>query len=52
VARVAGDEPPVILRDIAGREEAESVHRKIIAALATPVQHGSHKQSVDICTSI
>ena len=52
VARVGGDEFTVILPDIARREEAETVARKIIAALATPFQLGSQKQSVDIGTSI
>ena len=49
----SGDESfTVILPDIAGREEAEAVAMKIIAALATPFQLGSQKQSVDIGTSI
>jgi diguanylate cyclase (GGDEF)-like protein/PAS domain S-box-containing protein len=52
VARVGGDEFIVILPDIRKREDAESVARKIIAALATPFQLGSQKQSVDIGTSI
>jgi diguanylate cyclase (GGDEF)-like protein/PAS domain S-box-containing protein len=52
VARVGGDEFTVILPDIARREEAETVAKKIIAALATPFQLGSQKQSVDIGTSI
>ncbi len=52
VARVGGDEFIVILPDIAGREVAETVARKIIAALATPFQLGGQKQSVDIGTSI
>jgi diguanylate cyclase (GGDEF)-like protein/PAS domain S-box-containing protein len=52
VARVGGDEFTVILPDIARREEAETVAKKIIAALATPFQLGSQKQSVDIATSI
>jgi len=52
VARVGGDEFTVILPDIARREEAETVAQKIIAALATPFQLGSQKQSVDIGTSI
>ncbi len=52
VARVGGDEFTVILPDIARREEAEAVARKIIAALAVPFQLGSPKQSVDIGTSI
>ena len=52
VARVGGDEFTVILRDIARREEAETVARKIIAAVATPFQLGSQKHSVGIGTSI
>jgi diguanylate cyclase (GGDEF)-like protein/PAS domain S-box-containing protein len=52
VARVGGDEFTVILPDIAKREEAETVAKKIIAALATPFQLGSQKQSVGIATSI
>ena len=52
VARVGGDEFTVILPDIARREEAETVARKIIAAVAAPFQLGSQKQSVDIGTSI
>jgi diguanylate cyclase (GGDEF)-like protein len=52
LARVGGDEFAVILPDITRREEAETVARKIIAAIAAPFQLGSHKQSVDIGTSI
>ena len=52
VARVGGDEFTVLLPDIARREEAEIVAKKIIAALAAPFQLGSQKQSVDIGTSI
>ena len=52
VARVGGDEFTVILSDIARREDAETVARKIIAALAAPFQLGSQKQSVEIGTSI
>src|SRR5450830_680637 len=52
VARVGGDEFTVILPDIARREEAETVAKKIIAAFATPFQLGSQKQSVNIGTSI
>jgi len=52
VARVGGDEFTVILPDIAKREEAETVAKKIIAAIAAPFQLGSQKQSVDIGTSI
>jgi diguanylate cyclase (GGDEF)-like protein/PAS domain S-box-containing protein len=52
VARVGGDEFTVILPDIARRGEAETVARKIIAALAAPFQLGSQKQRVDIGISI
>ena len=52
VARVGGDEFTVILPDIARREDAETVARKIIAALAAPFQLGIQKQSVEIGTSI
>jgi diguanylate cyclase (GGDEF)-like protein/PAS domain S-box-containing protein len=52
VARVGGDEFTVILPDIARREEAETVAKKIIAAVAAPFQLGSQKQSVEIGTSI
>jgi len=52
VARVGGDEFTVILPDIARREEAETVARKIIAALAVPFKLGSQQQSVDIGSSI
>jgi len=52
VARIGGDEFAVILPDIARREEAETVARKIIAALAVPFPLGSQKRSVDIGASI
>jgi len=52
VARIGGDEFTVILPDLARREEAETVARKILAALAAPFQLGSQKQSVRIGTSI
>ena len=52
VARVGGDEFTVILHDIIRREDAETVARKIIAALASPFQLGSQKQGVDIGASI
>jgi diguanylate cyclase (GGDEF)-like protein len=52
VARVGGDEFTVILPDIVRREEAGTVARKIIVALATPFRLGSRKQSVGIGTSI
>jgi diguanylate cyclase (GGDEF)-like protein/PAS domain S-box-containing protein len=52
VARVGGDEFTVILPDIARREEAETVARKIIAALAAPFPLGSQKHSVNIGISV
>jgi len=52
VARVGGDEFTVILPDITKREEAETVARKIIAAVATPFQLGGRQRSVAIGISI
>jgi diguanylate cyclase (GGDEF)-like protein/PAS domain S-box-containing protein len=52
VARVGGDEFTVILSNIARREEAEIVARKIIAAVAAPFLIGRQQQSVEIGTSI
>jgi diguanylate cyclase (GGDEF)-like protein len=52
VSRIGGDEFTVILPDIGGRENAETVARKIIAALAPPFQVGPRKLSVDIGASI
>jgi diguanylate cyclase (GGDEF)-like protein len=52
VARVGGDEFIVMLRDIARREDADTVARKIIAALTAPFQLGSQKQNVDVGASI
>jgi diguanylate cyclase (GGDEF)-like protein len=52
VARVGGDEFVVILPEIARREEAEIVARKIVAALAAPFLLGSQLQSVCIGASI
>ena len=52
VARVGGDEFTVILHDIGTREVADTVARKIAAALAAPFRLGREKQSVDIGTSI
>jgi predicted signal transduction protein with EAL and GGDEF domain len=52
VVRVGGDEFTVMLPDLPGREDAESVARKIFAALAAPFQLGSQKQSVNSGTSI
>ena len=52
VARVGGDEFTVILHEIARREDAEIVARKIIAALGPPFQLGRPARSVDIGASI
>jgi len=52
VARVGGDEFTVILPDLAKPEQAETVARKIIAAVAAPFQLGPRKQSVEIGSSI
>jgi len=52
VARVGGDEFAVILPELARREEAETVAKKIIAAVAAPFQIGDKKQCVNIGTSI
>ena len=52
VARVGGDEFSVILPDLARREEAETVAKKIIAAVAASFHLGNPKQRVDIGTSI
>jgi diguanylate cyclase (GGDEF)-like protein/PAS domain S-box-containing protein len=52
VARVGGDEFVVILPEIARREEAEIVARKIVAALDAPFLLGSQLQSVCIGASI
>ena len=51
-ARIGGDEFAVILPDIARREEAQTVARKIIAALALPFPLGSQGHSAEIGTSI
>ncbi len=52
VARIGGDEFTVILPDIAGRGEAQSVARKIADALARPFQLGARKECVAIGTSV
>ena len=52
VARVGGDEFSVILPDIARREEAETVARKIIAAVAAPFRLGSQGQNIEIGASV
>ncbi|HEX5862919.1 MAG TPA: diguanylate cyclase [Casimicrobiaceae bacterium] len=52
VARIGGDEFTVILPDINSRQDAETVARKLTAALATPFQLGKQKQMVDIGASI
>ena len=52
VARIGGDEFAVILPDIAGREEAQTVARKIIAALAPPFRLASQGPIAEIGTSI
>ena len=52
VARVGGDEFTVILTDVARREQAEFVARKITAALAAPFELGGRKKSIDIGASI
>lgn len=52
VARVGGDEFTVILPNIARREEAETVAKKINAAFAKPFYLDSQNQSVEIGTSI
>ena len=52
VARVGGDEFTVILSDIARREDADRVARKIVAALGAPFRLGSESRRVEIGTSI
>ncbi len=52
VARVGGDEFTVILPDIAGRDEAAIVARKIIAAVGVPFRLGPQALSVEIGASI
>jgi len=52
LARVGGDEFTVILPDIAARDEAAIVARKIIAALGVPFRLGPQSLSVEIGASI
>ncbi len=52
VARVGGDEFTVILSDVTQPEEAETVARKIIAALANPFELDSQQRHVEIGSSI
>jgi diguanylate cyclase (GGDEF)-like protein/PAS domain S-box-containing protein len=52
VARIGGDEFTVILQDVAGREDAETVAGKIRAALAAPFAPGGEKRVVEIGASI
>ena len=52
VARVGGDEFTVILVDVARREEAEIVVRKITAALVAPFQLCDRQKSVEIGASV
>ena len=52
VARIGGDEFAVILPDIAGSEGAQTVARKIIAALAPPFRLASQGSIAEIGTSI
>lgn len=52
VARIGGDEFTVILSDVTRPEEAATVAKKIIAALAKPFQLDSQQRSVEIGSSI
>jgi diguanylate cyclase (GGDEF)-like protein/PAS domain S-box-containing protein len=52
VARIGGDEFTVILADIGGREEAQAVAGKIVAAFAPPFLLGDRRQSVAAGVSI
>ena len=52
LARVGGDEFTVILPDVARPEDAETVVRKIVAALSAPIRLERKARSVEIGTSI
>lgn len=52
VARVGGDEFTVILPDVARPDDAETVVRKIVAALSAPIRLERKGRSVEIGTSI
>jgi diguanylate cyclase (GGDEF)-like protein/PAS domain S-box-containing protein len=52
VARVGGDEFTVILPDIARAEDAETVARKIVAALSAPIRLERRGRSVEIGSSV
>ena len=52
VARVGGDEFTVILPDVVQAQDAETVARKIVAALTAPIRLERQGRSVEIGTSI
>ncbi|MGQ0508973.1 MAG: diguanylate cyclase domain-containing protein [Betaproteobacteria bacterium] len=52
VARIGGDEFAVILADVARRDDAEAVARKIAAAIAAPFQLDDRRRRVEIGTSV
>ena len=52
LARVGGDEFTVILPDVATLEDAETVARKIVAALSAPIRLERHERSVEIGVSV